>query len=816
MDLSNSAFILIIDDQSINLKLMTILLETEGYNVGVANNGEEGIKKVEQLLPDLILLDILMPGIDGFETCRRLKASNKTKNIPIIFMSALHKIKDKIQGFELGAVDYITKPFDDQEVFARINTQIKLSKLNQELINKNQLLLKEIEERKQVESQLLQSKKRLKTIINTNVNGIVLIDEEGKILFINPAAEKLFSRRAKNMKGETFGIPFTTGELTQINIPNPNGNLLTAEMRVVNILWENKPAYLVSLVDISDRQKMEEKLNILFQATEQSPASIVITDSQGNIQYVNPKFEEISGYREEELLGKNPRLLKSGYTSNEEYKKMWETLTKGKEWHGEFQNIKKNGDFYWEKASISPIINNQGKTTHFVAVKEDITTKKYQEDMLQYQAHYDCLTDIPNRNFALKELDSYIYKAEKNGENLGLMFLDLDHFKDVNDSLGHDFGDELLKQTANRIKNILRETDLVARLGGDEFLIVIPYVSNKIALQIIANKIVNCLQKTFNLDANEVLVSASVGVTIYPEDGKTAKDLMRNADTAMLSAKRNGRNNYQFFTSTMNQAVLRKLQLQKNLTHALEKQEFKLVYQPIIDLKSHTVVSAEVLMRWENEELGLVTPNQFIPIAEETGLIIDIGEWLLSSACKEAASWQNNYNLSIAINISPRQFKDHNLLKFISQALKSSQLKPHFLELEITEKLLLEDSPYIDDILREINNLDISFSLDDFGTGYSSLSYLMKFPFKTLKIDQSFIADIVNNERVKILVKTIIGMAKSLNLKVIAEGIENQAQFSLLKSLDCDYGQGYFFSKPLCSNHFSQYLLDNSYQLLAV
>ncbi len=813
---SESAVIFIIDDQPANLRVITNLLRSSGFKVLVAKDGESGIKKIEKVLPDLILLDILMPGIDGFETCKRLKTSPQTKHIPVIFMTALSDNESKIKGLQMGAVDYLTKPFEQEEILARIKIHLHLQKLNQELRLKNELLKQQIREIEKKEIALTESKKRLKTIINTDVKGIIVVDQEGKILFVNPATEKLFKRDSKTMLEETFGIPLVLGKLTELEIPQSPGKLRKVQMSVVEIDWENQPAYLVSLIDVTEQRKLEEKLRILYLASEQSPASIVITDAQGNIQYVNPKFEEVSGYKKEEVLGKNPRILKSGSTSSEEYRKMWETITSGKEWVGEFHNQKKTGELYWEKALISPILDSTGIITHFVAVKEDITVKKEQEQLLQYQATYDNLTNIPNRAFALQKLEADINYAKKTQKKLGLMFVDLDHFKDVNDSLGHEFGDELLKETAQRLQNVLRKTDLVARLGGDEFLILIPEVENPIDLQKIAAKIIHSLQKAFHIKGYSVFVSASVGITIFPEDGNTAKILMRNADTAMYDSKRSGRNTFSFFTPAMNRAVLNKIKVEKNLINALKNNEFQVFYQPVIHLNSGQIVSAEALLRWYNQELGYISPDRFIPIAEETGFIVDLGQWLLSFVCREAANWQKHHCLSVAINLSPRQFRDKNLINYISDALRESKLSPYSLHLEITENLLLDDIPLVSECLIKISQMNIGLSLDDFGTGYSSLSYLRKFPFQILKIDKSFITDLTTNIQTELLVKAIIAMAKSLNLKVIAEGIETKEQLELLKTYGCDYGQGYLFSKPLSSLDFRLFLEKGTGQVSGV
>ncbi len=709
MTISEANKIFLVDDQQINLQLLNIVLRDQGFELLSATSGEEAIAEIQETMPDLILLDIMMPGIDGFETCNQLKSIPTVKDIPIIFMSALTQAKDIVKGFELGGVDYITKPFEAKEVLVRINNQIKIRRLNQELNKQNEILKQEIEQRK----------------------------------------------------------------------------------------------------------KVEEKLNILFQASQQSPASIVITNIEGNITYVNPKFEELSGYSQEEVLGKNPRILKSNETDAKTYQKLWRDILAGKEWHGEFTNLKKNGEKYLEKASISPIFNSEKQITHFVAVKEDITLKKYHEKLLEYRANYDLLTDIPNRHFALERLQYFIDKTVNHQTKIGLMFIDLDRFKEVNDIFGHALGDELLKVVSYRIKNILRNTDMIARLGGDEFLIIIPSVKDSNILENIAQKIIEVLQQPFNFDKIQLNISGSVGITIYPDDALEVKNLMNNADTAMYHAKEEGKNNFQRFNKAMKDAITKKRELQTELKKAIKNQQFLLAYQPIIDLKTKKIVSAESLIRWPNKKLGnpngFVSPERFIPVAEENGSIIQLGQWILKEACQEAVKWQRDFYLPVTVNISPLQFTNQNFIHEISNILEDTKLKSNCLSLEITESLLLEKICNIETIFAQLNEMNISLSLDDFGTGYSSLNYLTQYPFKILKIDKSFINKIVDNHQVFVLVEIIINMAKSLNLKIVAEGIETKAQLDLITSLGCDFGQGYLFSKPLYSEDFINFIQQENY-----
>ncbi|BAQ66693.1 EAL domain-containing protein [Geminocystis sp. NIES-3709] len=812
-DKRNSFLIYAVDDQKINLNLLSIFLKSEGFDILVETDILKAIPAIEKASPDLILLDILMPNLNGFDACSLLKSSPITKDIPIIFLTALDDIQDKVKGLELGAVDYVTKPFKFPELLSRINVCLKIRRLNQNLEEQNKILIKEIKAKKNAQLALKKSEDRLRTIINNNLNGMLVVDQVGKILFVNKEAEKLFDRNQKEMRGENFGLPLEFDKISELEIPRSNQQLMRVEMRAVPIIWNDKSAYLISFIDVTERKKMEEKLKILFQASEQSPASIIITDINGNIEYVNPKFEEVSGYKEEEILGKNPRILRSDHSSESDYKNLWQTITKGKEWQGEFHNKKKNGDLYWEKALISPIFNSAGAITHFMAVKEDITEKKEQEILLQYQAKYDHLTNIPNRNYALEKINYLLTQAEENHTNLGLMFIDLDHFKEVNDNLGHDFGDELLIQATERMKKALRSSDLLARLGGDEFFMAIPAVEKITDLKIIAKKIIDLLQKSFDIFNHQVSISASIGITIFPHDGDNLKQLIRNADLAMYESKKNGRNQFQFYRIEMNKKEINKSHLEKNFLQAIEKQEFKIVYQPVVELNSQLIISAEALIRWENKEIGLIYPEKFIPILEKNGMIFALENWILKSVIQDIKKWEKIKNIPISINLSEYQFQDQDIIKSLMSFITENKSYNNSIEIEIKEEILLERKYLVSEILKDLSQSDINLCLDSFGVGCSSLKNLLKFTFKSLKIDPSLIHNLLKNEQTKQLVQSIITLGKVLNIKIIANGIETKEEVDMLKELNCDYGQGYFFSQPLSPINFTQYLLKQQKQI---
>ncbi|WP_324282769.1 EAL domain-containing protein [Cyanobacterium aponinum UTEX 3222] len=806
----DSFLIYIVDDDRINLSLIGRFLHKSGFNVVTNTDIFQAIREICQLVPDLILLDILMPDINGFTACSLLKKSSKTKDIPIIFLTALDSSEDKIKGLELGAIDYITKPIHYPELLSRVNTCLKISNLANSLKTQNRLLKSEIEARKNAQISQQKAEKKLKTIINNHFHSMVVLDLDGKVLFLNEEAEKLFNRTHEQMVGDTLGIPLELNKISELEILRSQSELITVEMRAVPIIWNDDNAYLLSFIDISEKKKMEQELKILYRASEQSPASIVITNVEGNIQYVNSKFETVSGYKKEEVIGKNPRVLKSGYTHETDYKNLWKTISNGKEWQGEFHNKRKNGELYWERALISPIFNSVGAITHYIAVKEDITEEKQQQLLLKYQAKYDYLTKIPNRNYALEKVHKLLNQAEENKYNTGLMFIDLDHFKEVNDTLGHDFGDELLVEATMRMKGELRSTDLLARLGGDEFFIVIPIVQSRHELQIIANKIIQILKKPFYIFQEKIFISASIGITIFPEDGQELKQLIRNADLAMYQSKKNGRDQFQFYQYDMNKVDIGKSTLEKNFLNAISNDEFKIVYQPVIDIFTGKIVSAEALVRWENKDLGLIYPEKFIPFLEKNGLILVLEQWILETIINDLKFWERYEDLLISINLSEYQFKNAKMVKNIKDLTGKKQLRQCNLCIEIKEEYLEENKKFIDSIFNDINSINIEFCLDNFGAGLTSISNLSKFPFKHLKIDQCLVQSLPRNSQNKNIIKSIIAVANILNIKVTAKGIESKAQLDSLRALGCHYGQGYFFSQPLSALNFITYLTKNT------
>jgi diguanylate cyclase (GGDEF)-like protein/PAS domain S-box-containing protein len=560
----------------------------------------------------------------------------------------------------------------------------------------------------------------------------------------------------------------------------------------IDLIYQN---YINSL----ETKRSKEEMQILSQAVDQSPISIMLTDVKGKIEYVNRTFEKISGYKAKEIIGKNPRLLQSGKTPLSVYKDLWKSITSQSIWEGELENRRKSGELYWEHVRIGPVLNAQGNVLHFMAMREDVTYQKEQAEMIQHLAFYDPLTDLPNRALVMDRLNHMLMDARRYEKRLAVLFIDLDDFKKINDSLGHIEGDAMLVEAAERLRDAVREIDTVGRLGGDEFVVLLGSITGVKDVHPIAENLLECFQQKFQLKDRGFLVTASLGVAIYPEDGQSSTELLRNADTAMYCAKDLGRNTYCYFTDEMNQDVLRRLLIEEQLNGALERGEFHVCYQPLTDTQTRATISAEALLRWNNSILGDVPPEEFIPIAERTRLIVQIGRFVLSEALQWAAEWKKvlKRDFKIAVNLSPHQLRDEDLVPFIKEKLKQYRVCGNALELEITEGVLLQGHPYVEKNLASLKQLGIGIALDDFGTGYSSLSYLRKYSFNKLKIDRSFIKDIIEDSTDRILVDTSIAMAHGLGLEVVAEGVETEEQLQQLSDLQCDMVQGYLLSRPI-------------------
>jgi diguanylate cyclase (GGDEF)-like protein/PAS domain S-box-containing protein len=547
------------------------------------------------------------------------------------------------------------------------------------------------------------------------------------------------------------------------------------------------------------RRQAEERVRILSLAVEQSPVSVVITDRDGAIEYVNPKFEQVTGWSQAEAHGRNFDFTGHADAGPEIFRTLWATVTAGAEWRGELCNRRRDGSLFWEYVTVSPLKDEDGKIAHFIAVKEDITARLSLEERLLRQANFDELTGLPNRVLMLDRLDQGIAQANRNNSMAALLYIDLDRFKNVNDSVGHAAGDRLLAEAGQRLAECLREGDTLARMGGDEFVVILPGIADGDAAQLVVERVAETLSQPFGIAGQEHFVTASVGIALYPADGSGSQVLLRNAELAMYRAKENGRNCSQFFTVEINRRLQQRLALEARLRGATIRKEMLLHYQPILDLRTGQPVAVEALLRWRQADGGLMMPGAFIPVAEDTGLIRDLGDWVATTACIELKDLLAGPNpLSrVALNVSPRQLQVEGFGATIANLLAETGLSPAQLELEITESVLMDDKPATADNLGMLCDLGIRLSIDDFGTGYSSLGYLHRYPFSTLKIDRSFVEAAPASRNAARLVESIIGMAHGLGLDVIAEGVETEEQADFLRARNCDHVQGFLFSRPL-------------------
>ncbi len=539
---------------------------------------------------------------------------------------------------------------------------------------------------------------------------------------------------------------------------------------------------------------------------EQGSFIIVLTDAIGHVKYVNSTFTQVTGYTSEEIQGVHLRDLME--LSPEQYQAIWEVLTSGRPWEGELSGKKKEGEPYPAFASILPIKDQEGAISHFLMVKEDLSQRRRQEETIRRLAYYDVITNLPSWKLFKDRLNIVLAHAHRNQEMLAIMFLSLQEFKRTVDTLGHALGDRLLKDVASRLTSSLRESDTVAYPGGDEFTLLLLGIAQVRDAVTVAQRVLKILHPSFRVNGHELQVKANIGIALYPNDGEDAQTLLRNADLALRQAAEQGPNTYQFYTPTMNARAFERIALENSLNRALERGEFRIYYQPQVDLHTGQIVGVEALVRWQHPDLGLISPMRFIPLAEETDFIIPLSEWILRTACGQIKAWQEAGfpPLRVTVNLSARHFMHKDLIKMTDKILTETGLDPHCLVLELTESTIMQSAGMAPKTLRKLKERGVLLSIDDFGTGYSSLSYLKRFSIDALKIDQSFVRDLPVDQDDVAITAAIIAIAQTLNLKVIAEGVETQEQLSVLRSYRCDEIQGYYFSRPMSAEAITQLL----------
>ncbi|MFJ8067189.1 putative bifunctional diguanylate cyclase/phosphodiesterase [Psychrobacillus sp. NPDC096426] len=548
--------------------------------------------------------------------------------------------------------------------------------------------------------------------------------------------------------------------------------------------------------------------NIIDQLFHTTNEGIMITDDEMNISLVNTAFESMTGYRLEDVQGKSPRILQSGKQNTIFYKKMWKDIHINGSWQGEIWNKRKNGEVYPERLAIHKIVNEEGILTNYFAVFSDISHKKYIEKEIEELTLTDSLTNIMNRHTFYEQLEVLIERSKSSISEHAILFIDLDRFKQINETLGNEVGDLILLEVANRINSVVRNSDLVARHGGDEFLVTITNLDYQKEAGQFANDLNDLLNQPFHINGREIYITTSIGISFYPQDGIEVETLIQKADKAMYFAKQNGRNQYAFYFDELQNDAKRLLLLESELRKAIQQKAFVVHYQPKVSIDTQQIIGVEALVRWTNDQLGVVSPAEFIPYAEDTGLIIPLSEVILEKVCVDLADWRSRgtQHLPVSINIAALHFQQDDFMERINAIIMKYNCSPHQLELELTERTVMHDSESIVNKLIKLKHMGFKISIDDFGTGYSSLSYLNRFPLNYLKVDSSFIQQMTELKDKQAIVDSIILMAHRLHIKVIAEGAETEDQVKLLKEMGCDIIQGYYFSKPIQSSELLDFL----------
>jgi diguanylate cyclase (GGDEF)-like protein/PAS domain S-box-containing protein len=663
--------------------------------------------------------------------------------------------------------------------------------------------------------------------------AIYLLDMQRRLLRANKAFYRMINNKPENSLGrpitELFhpqgdsetclicqaqeGLREGTIILEAEDLNNPSGQPLEVTLKLVRNSTNQPTAMLVSLGDLSQARQIDERLRLSANVFENTAEGIFVTDADGDIIETNPAFTDITGYSRKEVIGCNPRIFQSGRHGRDFYQEMWQTLSESGRWRGEIWNRRKDGAVFPQWQNISAVFDDNGKLTHYVAVFSDISQIKESQEKLDHLAYHDALTDLPNRLLLNERLEQAIRHAERHKSQLAVIFMDLDNFKHINDSLGHMQGDRVLQEVSTFLFNAVRQDDTVARVGGDEFVLVLEDVGEPEHVGVVAQKLLSSLDQPIMLDGHEVNVTASLGICLFPRDGLDATVLLRNADAAMYRAKEEGRNTYHFYTEELTRNAFERVLLENNLRQALDRNELILYYQPQFDLHTNRVVGAEALIRWQHPQLGLVPPGKFISIAEDSGLIIPIGNWVLQKACVQTKAWlDRGMDIGrIAVNVAGPQIQRGGLIDGVTEALTSAELPATRLELEVSEGFIMQHAESAISQLNELRLLGVVLAIDDFGTGYSSLSYLKQLPIHRLKIDQSFIRDIPDDPNDTAISDAVIAMGRSLGLTVIAEGVEKPEQVTFLKLAGCQEAQGFLFGKPLPPEEFEELIL-NHYQ----
>ncbi len=794
---NDDALILVVDDDRFMRLYLRDLLSEAGFRVEVAADGLAAIEIYNTRQPELILMDLNMPGQDGIQTCREIRIRPKGTHSPVLMITSMDD-EDSIQcAYEAGASDFIPKPIKDGILIQRIRYILRSTRNTKKLA------------KEKVRLDMIQRIARLSNWEWNPSTGEFRVSDEtlnllgrndGKRISLFEDFLSIFSQDEGNRIESALktAIARNTSCFLEFEIPGeyPTSSLFRLHGQMITETPEANGIMVGTIQDITELRLNEIRTQMLKRAIECLPIGISLVGRNGKTIYVNPAEAELHGYTAEELIGTEARQL-----AHHRFRKPFspQQLDGFGTWTRESINMRKNGQEFPAQLTSVVVKDFSGEILGLVTTCEDITVKKNTENKIYNLAYFDVLTGLPNRSMFQDRLEHAIAHAQREKSKFCLLFLDLDNFKDVNDTYGHRLGDRLLHRVANRLSENLRESDTLARVGGDEFVLIVSSVYDQENASSAARRVMALFEMPFDIDGKMIYSSASVGIAMYPDDGLDNETLTKCADNAMYQAKKEGKSHFRFYSMEMHHKMMRRVAIENGLRFGLERKEFFLSYQPQWDLKTAGMTGVEVLIRWNSPEFGLMPPAEFISLTEDSGLIYELGEWILHTASFLTKKWilSEHKTFRIAINISAQQLKHPDFLAMIKRILTENCIDPAFIELEFTETVLMDDADKNIRILQSLKQMGIILSLDDFGTGYSSLNYLRNFPIDKIKIDRSFIKDInEKTDNVKI-VKAIISLAQSLGLKVVAEGVENGDQLNILKKLGCHEVQGFYLAEPM-------------------
>jgi diguanylate cyclase (GGDEF)-like protein/PAS domain S-box-containing protein len=797
MEQNTDALILVVDDDNFMRVYLQDALKKAGFRVLTAPDGKIAVNVFTSHQPDMVLLDFNMPEKDGFQTCREIRLDPKGTLTPILMVTSAEDEGSIQKAFDAGATDFITKPVKEGILIHRVRYILRAVK-NTKRLAKDKLRL-DIMQRITRLSDWEWNPAAEKVCISRNTLRLLGIYDESRIVSFEEFVS-FFPAHDRERFASTLKIAFSRKSSCflefKIAVHGSSPSILRLHGQVISDPAECAGLMVGTIQDVTEMRMTEERTLMLKQAIECLPIGITLVDRNGKIIYVNPAEAEIHGYTTDELMGVEARQL-----ADNRLRKPFlpEQLEGFGTWSRESTNIRKNGEEFPVQLNSVVVINSDGEKLGMVTTCEDITARKNAEKKIHHLAYFDPLTGLPNRRMFQDRLNHALALAHRENRRACLLFLDIDKFKDVNDTQGHRFGDNLLQAVGTRLSGNMRESDTLARIGGDEFVIILSSVSDQESASTAAKRIMSLFDQPFEIEGRLIHSSASIGIAMYPDDGLDFETLLKCADNAMYHAKNEGRSHYRFYSTEIHQKMMRRVAIENSLRHGLRRNEFFLQYQPQWYLKTAGISGVEVLLRWQSQDFGLMPPAEFITLTEDSGLIYELGEWILHTACVQTkqCAFTGHEPLKVAINISGQQLRQSDFLTMVERIILGTSIDPAVIELEFTESVLMDHADKNIQTLWRLKQMGIQLSMDDFGTGYSSLSYLKNFPIDKIKIDRSFIKEVTESKDNLKIVRAIISLAESLNLKVIAEGVENREQLEILMKLGCHEVQGFYLAKPM-------------------